>query len=174
MPRFSLAIIRAIPAKLCPMTFSKTSTRPLSLLAAMLLAATLAFTARAEPGPERPKTPLARQMSEMGKNLRALKKQIGDPAQNPSSIELVGRMEKNAAGAKTLVPARAKEIPEAEREKWIADYKARISDLEAVFGKMEKALRENRNGEAQALMEKLGAMRREGHEKFNAEEQDKK
>ena len=146
----------------------------LHALIVALCAAVFVSSTHAETPSEKEKTPLAKEMAEMGKSLRTLKRQVANPSQNPSSIKIVNAMEKNAAAAKTLAPAKAKEIPETEREKWIADYRAKISDLESALTKIENSLRENHNDEAKILVEKLGTLRREGHEKFNAEDEDKK
>lgn len=147
--------------------------RPRAIATALALCAIVAAltpAARADAAKEKEKTPLGRHMSAMGKNLRVLKRQVADPAKNASSIELVSAMKKEAAESKKLVPEKAEEIPAGEREKWLADYREQITELENTFGQIEKALRADRNDEAKTLVEKLGSMRREGHEKFNAED----
>src|SRR5271157_2156542 len=74
----------------------------------------------AAPGSEK-KTELEMRMDRIGKAFRKLKKQVGDPAQNAASLELLSAMEAAAKEAIELTPEKAEDIPEDQRAKFEAD-----------------------------------------------------
>lgn len=134
----------------------------LSLIALSLLT----LPARAQ---DEKKTPLGEQMSGIAKDFRTLRKQIKDPAQKDSSLQLVKDMEDHAAKAKTLDPAKTKDIPEADREKFLADYRKSIDGLSDQFQKLEADIKDGKMDEAAAALDQIQNAKREGHKKFNAD-----
>ena len=118
---------------------------------------------------DKPKTPLGEQMSAMNKSLRTLRRQFNDPAQKEASLGLVVSMEGSAGKAKALVPQKAKEVPEKDREQFIAAYQKKIDELLENFHKLEAAIREGNNDEAKSLMDRAQDLKRKGHEQFTAE-----
>ena len=121
---------------------------------------------------EKPKSALGIEMEAMNKSLRLLRRQVSDPSKKDSSLALVANMEKNAATAKSLVPARAKDVPENEREKFIAGYQSGIDELIHELAKVEEAIRGDRGDESKKLLDELQSIKRKSHEEFSAEQDD--
>ena len=109
---------------------------------------------------------LAAHMEVINKNMKKLKKDVADSAKNESSAKLAGEACAAAAAAKEMVPAKAKEIPADKREKFVAEYKAMMDELIGNFKKLEAALKEGKNDEAQKLYDTLMGMKKTGHDKF--------
>jgi soluble cytochrome b562 len=139
-------------------------------LAASLLISTLLLPAiPARAADERPKTPLAEQMSGIAKDFRSLRKMINDPAQKAAAVQLVKDMEDRATKAKGLDPLKSKDIPPADRDQFLADFRKQIDGLIADFQKLEESVNDGKTADASSLLDKLQADKREGHKKFNAE-----
>ena len=147
----------------------KTTLSAASLLIAALLAAPIPCRAQ----DDRPKTPLAQQMTGISKDFRSLRKIVGDPAQKSAALQLVKDMEDRAAKAKGFEPAKTKGIQPADRAQFVADFRKQIDGLIADFQKLEAAVNEGKTADATALLDKLQADKRAGHKKFNAEDQKK-
>jgi len=119
-----------------------------------------------------PKTKLETKMDKMGGAYRKLRKQVADPSQNESSLKLLATMQDAARSALDLTPAKAADIPEGQRAKFVSDYQAGIKDLQAEFGKLEAALRAGKNDDAVALVKEIGALERKEHKAFRRPEKD--
>jgi soluble cytochrome b562 len=140
------------------------------LLLALLLLSPFA-TIRAQPAPGAPpagqeETELDGKMNALRGAFNKLRKQVSDPAANASSLELVAKLRKAAEEAIALAPARAAEVPEADRARFIEKYQAGMKAFVAEVAKLETALKEGKNDEAAAIVAKLGAMQKEGHKEF--------
>lgn len=142
---------------------------PVSIFGALLGVLAIFSVTPVLSGAEEEDTPLAKEMSVMNKSYRALKKQIGDVTKKDSSIELVQAMKKSAVAGKDYSPAKAKEVPENDKAKFAEGYKASVDGLIAHFDKIEKALVAGNNEEAKTLFNEINAMKRKGHEEFQAD-----
>jgi soluble cytochrome b562 len=116
------------------------------------------------------KTELGDKMKAMGKDLKQLKGQIGDATKQQSTVDLLESAKKNAGAAKKLTPVKAKEVPEAERPKFITDFQAEIDKLIGDLGKIEDAVKAGKYDDAKKLYGGLNQLKREGHEKFAPKE----
>jgi soluble cytochrome b562 len=125
-----------------------------------------AATARAD----EPKTELSEKMKVMGKSLKQLKSQLADPAKQQSTVELLETAKQAATDAKKFTPLKAKEVPEANRPKFISDYQAEMDKLIDQLGKTEDAVKAGKYDDASKLFGELGPIKREGHKEFHAEE----
>lgn len=128
-------------------------------------AATDAPAAHAAPA-EETDTPLDKQMGAIRGAFNKLRKQVADPASNATSLELATKLREAAEASVKLTPARAADVPEAERAKFIADYQEKMSLCVAEAKKLEAALKEGKNEEAVAIVATLGKMQRQGHHAF--------
>ncbi len=111
-------------------------------------------------------SPLERSMSTMNASLRALKRQVADPAQNASALELIGKMKKAAVASRDESPSMVKEIPEADRAKFLSSYKDAMTDLIGQIDELNLAVKENRTKDALKLLDELKETKREGHSQF--------
>lgn len=119
---------------------------------------------------EKPETELTRQMDKMNSAFRKLRRQATDPSKNADSLAQVAILKEFAATSAKLEPAKAASMPEANRAKWIADYRAKMTEALATIDKLEAALKAGQNEEAGKLVTELNAQQRAGHKEFRAEE----
>lgn len=105
----------------------------------------------------------------MGRSFKKLRKQIGDPSQNASSIELVASARQAAEEAIKLTPEKTETLPEEKRPKFIADYQDGIKKLIAKFDDLTAALKANNNEEAGKIFKDIGSFQREEHHEFQKE-----
>jgi soluble cytochrome b562 len=127
----------------------------------LAIAAVLALTFNVRAGTE-----LGNDMKAMGKNLKQIKGQLADATKQQSTVDLLESAKKNADAAKKLTPSKAKDVPEADRAKFVTDYQAAIDKLIGQLGKIEDAVKAGKYDDAQKLYGELGMIKREGHEKF--------
>jgi soluble cytochrome b562 len=120
--------------------------------------------------PKQPETELGRHMERMAKALRALKKQIAVPAQNPGSLNLVSIIRSNAQASLNLAPAKAADFTGAARDKFIADYRAGMQAFIKAVDTVAADLKAGNNAAAAADLKKLGALSKEGHKEFRRPE----
>ena len=114
-------------------------------------------------------TELGGKMKIINKSVKALKGQISDATKQQSTIDLLETAKKAADEAKKLQPEKAKDVPEADRAKFIADYQAQMDKLIGDFGKIEDAVKAGKFDDATKLYGDLNGVKREGHEKFQAD-----
>jgi soluble cytochrome b562 len=143
------------------LTFGKVT----AILATIVLCANL--TVRAE----EKETELGNKMKIIGKSVKALKTQIADATKQQSSIELLEAAKTAAVAARTLTPDKAKDVPEADRPKFVSDFQAEIDKLIAEIGKIEDAVRAGKYDDAGKLYDELGPIKREAHKQFQAEKE---
>ncbi len=136
-----------------------------SLFIATLLAASIPGYAQ----DDKPKSPLAQQMSGISKDFRSLRKIVNDPSQKDAALGLAKDMEARATKAKGFDPAKTADIPPADKDQFLTDYHKQMDGLIADFQKLEQAVTDGKTADASALLDKLQSDKRDGHKKFNAE-----
>ena len=139
-------------------------------LALILLLVLPHLPAQEKPGTKEPDTELGKTMDGFNGAWRKLRKQVADPASNASSLELAATIKAGLEKALTLQPARAQDVPAADREKFIQSYQARLKEFIALLPKLEAALKADDNATAQALVQKMAAAQREDHKEFRRPE----
>jgi soluble cytochrome b562 len=122
---------------------------------------TLVFSLRADED-----TPLEKQMQIMARSMKQLSGQIADPAKQQSSVTLMETLKQAASDAKGLDPRKAASVPQAYRERFLADYRAQIDKLSAAFNQIEEAVSTGKYDQAKTLLSALGPIKKEGHTKF--------
>ena len=156
----------------------KSSLRPLVALS-ILLAGSAAFAADEAPAApaaapaakeKKPETELSKKMEKMNGAFRKLRRQATDATKNADSLELVAILKEYAAAAAKLEPAKAATIPEADRAKWVANYRAEMKKALELIDKLEAALKAGQNEEAGKLVNEINAQQRAGHKEYRAEE----
>lgn len=111
--------------------------------------------------------PLYVAMEKMDDALKALRKQVSDPAQNEASLKLIDEMQAQCVVAKALVPERA--AKEADKKKFVAAYRLEMLKAMEEMVKLERAVLEGKNDEALNIAKGLTKVKNEGHEKFQVE-----
>jgi soluble cytochrome b562 len=117
-------------------------------------------------GPEKPETELEGKMSSMNRAFRKLRRQITDAAQNDESLKLVAQIKQAGEDAVKLIPAKAADLPEAERAQFVADYQKKMKSFLGEVDKLEAALKAGNNENAAKIVAELGAMQKEDHRAF--------
>lgn len=149
--------------------------RLLPLVFALTLLFPCATLVRAQEKPashkdDEPETELGNTMEDLNRSWRKLRKQVADPASNASSIELVAAIKKDSVKALTLEPDKARDIPEADRAKYIESYKEKMKEFSAKLDELSAAFKANNNDGAAAIIKELGGMQKEGHKEFKRPE----
>lgn len=117
-------------------------------------------------------TALGEQMEQMSSAFRRLRRQAAEPAFNESSLELVAAMQQAAAVAQTLMPAKAEELPEAERAKFLCAYQANMKKLNAALGELAGHFQAADNPAAVKLIAQLADLQKASHREFRKRERD--
>jgi type II secretory pathway component PulJ len=108
-------------------------------------------------------------MEAMNKAYKKLKPQIADASKNASSLELISEMQKQTLIAKGNVPGRAAKTPTAQRAKFVADYRKSMIALMGEYLKLETAIIDGNNAEAEKIFANLNKLKEKEHEKFQEE-----
>lgn len=146
------------------------------VLAAALLAgpAALSFgpAARAADEPAKEKkegqedTPLQKEMEGIEKEMKNLRRTLRKAEQKDDSLKSVAAIKASATKCKALVPAMAKTVPAAEREKFVAAYQKSMDEFIAEADKLEAAVKAGKSDEALEIHKHLKELEDAGHEKF--------
>ncbi|WP_438481356.1 cytochrome b562 [Oleiharenicola lentus] len=132
----------------------------------LVLSCAIAATGFSQPAPREPETELARAMSTINSSWRKVRRQITDPASNASTLELIARVKTAAEKSTELAPDKAKDLPEADRAKYIEGYQKQMKAFVAELDKLTAALQANDNAGAQEIVKKIGTLEREGHKEY--------
>jgi soluble cytochrome b562 len=162
----------------------KTSPTIAFLLALPLLAPAISFAQMPPPTPagsaapgvspsdDDKKTDLEMRMGRMSKAFRALKKQVADPTQNASSLQLVATMQAASKEAMDLTPAKAADLPADEQAKFMDDYKAGMKGMQDEFTKLSDALTAGKNDDAVKIVAEIGDLEKKDHKEFRKPKKD--
>ena len=129
-------------------------------------AARAAAPAAEKKEPKKADTELAKQMEVIDQGMKKLRRSLRQKEQNAQSLELITQMQAAALACKAQTPVMTPTIPEAQRAKWLADYRKQMAQLLSEITNMEVALLDGDNEKAQQIHKKLGEMEDAGHEKF--------
>ncbi len=125
-----------------------------------------AAPAAAPAGGEEKDTELEGKMHAVGKAYRKLKKQVADPSQNASSLQLLATMQDGIKASFDLTPAKEADIPDAQKAQFNADYKAGLKDMQDLLAKLGDALSANKNDEAAKIVADIDALQKKSHKSF--------
>jgi len=134
------------------------------LFATVLATAALALPAFAED------TPLTEEMEKLSKTLKVIgraAKEGNVPKEHAAKVE---EAKKACEKGLTMEPAKAKEVPAAEKEKFITDYKASMQETIKTLDELKAAIEAGKAEDVNKVLEKLNAQKKDGHKKFQKEE----
>jgi len=128
-----------------------------------------------------PQTELGDKMEKIGGAFRRLRKvdpatklaQVADPTKNEDSLKQVAIIKENAQAALTLEPAKKKDLPADQQDKFVADFQSKIKAFLADVDKLEAALKAGNNDEAAKLVQALKTDEDDGHKEFQKKKQKK-
>lgn len=139
------------------------------LVAALALAlapAPLAFAQEPPAAAKKEHTELEDRMEKMNSAWRRLRRQVADPAQNASSLELVAIIREASKGTEKMTPTKAADIPEADRAKFLADYAAGMKKFFTQLDTLEAALKAGKTEEAQKALTDIADYQKQSHKAF--------
>ena len=115
-------------------------------------------------------TPLAKEMKNVNKSLRTLKRQAGDASKKTENLELVATMKKGVEACAKLEPAKTKDVPAGEKAAYLAKYKSQMSDLAKSIDELEAAIKGDKADDAKKIFDKLSDEKEKGHKDFAPDE----
>jgi len=111
-------------------------------------------------------TELAKQMEVIDEAMKKLRRTLRNAEGNKQSLEHIDKIEKAAAKSKELIPALATKKPEAERPKFVENYKKDMDTFIKSVGEMKAAVQAGQNDKAQEVYKTLKTQEDKGHEKY--------
>jgi soluble cytochrome b562 len=111
-------------------------------------------------------TELAKQMEVIDEAMKKLRRTLRKPESNKESLEHIDKIEKASAKSKDLVPALAAKKPEADRAKFVENYKKDMDAFIKSVGEMKAAVQAGQNDKAQDIYKNLKTQEDKGHEKY--------
>ena len=135
------------------------------LLATVFATAVLAVSAIAAE-----ETPLGEEMEKFSKALKAVGRAAKEGKVTKDLAAKVDDAKKAAEAGLKFEPAKTKEIPAAEKEKFLADYKAAMQDMIKALDELKAAVEAEKADEVGKVLEKLNGQKKEGHKKFQKDE----
>lgn len=115
-------------------------------------------------------TELAKQMEVIEEAMKKLRRTLRSSDSNTESLEWIAKIEKASAKSKDLIPVKAAKIPEAERVKWVENYKKDMEAFIKSVGEMKAAVKDGKNDKAQEVYKSLKTQEDKGHEKYTESE----
>ncbi len=114
-------------------------------------------------------TPLGKEMEKIGKALKGVNRDLADATKKADNVKKVDDAKAACAAAAKLDPAKTKDVPAAEKAKFVADYKASMQEMGKQLDTLKAALEAGKADDAKAALDKLNAGKKEGHKKFKAD-----
>lgn len=111
-------------------------------------------------------SPLEKQMQILARGKRQLNAQVADPTKQQQTVVLIETLKKASADSKTLDPRKTASVPAADREKFLAAYRAEMDKLTEVFNQIENAVKAGQYDKAKSLLVSLQSVMKEGHREF--------
>ncbi len=120
-----------------------------------------------------PETELTTKMDKMGSAFRTLRRQIANPEKNQDSLAKIAILRENAQASLKLEPAKKTDIPAAQQQKFVADYRAKMKEFIGVIDKVAEALKANNNEEAAKLVGVMEKTQKDAHSEFQKKKKKK-
>ena len=114
-------------------------------------------------------SPVHNEMEGINRAARQLGRQISDPAQKVSSLELVATMQKHAEKAKTLTPPKAEKLTGDDKTKYVATFQADLDALLKQIGTVKADLTSDKFDVAQADFRKVQDLKNSSHKELGVE-----
>ena len=123
-------------------------------------------------------TPLSKEMEKLNKALKSVKHNLAAAAEKDADLKKLAAASEAAVNAAKAAceaaakfePAKTKDIPEADKAKFVSDFKVSIEEVGKNLDALKAAIEAGKTDDAKALLDKLNAGKKEGHKKFKKEE----
>jgi soluble cytochrome b562 len=134
------------------------------------LLALLAACAIVVPAYSEEDTPLTKEMEKLSKALKAVNRNLADAAQKDANIAKIADAKAACEAALKYEPASTKDVPAADKAKYLSDFKASMEAVGKNLDELKAALEGGKMDDAKALMDKLNGQKKDGHKKFKADD----
>ena len=111
-------------------------------------------------------TELAKHMEELQDHLKKLRRTLRKAEDNAESLQHIDKALEELVECKALIPAKAANVPEAERAQFVNGYRKDMVAVIMDLCQMELAVLEGNNDRAQEIHKGLKTKEDEGHEKY--------
>jgi soluble cytochrome b562 len=115
-------------------------------------------------------TPLGKEMDKVNKAVKAVNRALADAAQKDANLAKLADAKAAMEKALTLEPAMAKDVPAADKEKFMTDYKASMQESLKTLEELRAAIADGKADDAAKAMEKLTKGKKDAHKKFKKED----
>ena len=105
-------------------------------------------------------------MKAINQGLRELRRQLNDSDNTKANLALIAEVKKHLLGARKEEPSKTMDLAESEREQFLKAYRALLDEVISTMDRLEEAVKEERPGDAEALVKQLNDLKKEGHGKF--------
>ncbi len=134
------------------------------LFTATIVALAITFPAFAEE-----ETPLGKEMEKGSKAMKALQRASKEGKVTKDMVSKVAEIKSTFEAAAKLEPAKLKDVPAAEKAKFMADYKAAMEAAIKDVDALKVAVESENAADIQKALDKLNAGKKEGHKAFKAD-----
>ena len=137
--------------------------RLLFLTAVFALALAPAVHAQSKDEPE---TELGSKMEKISSAWRVAKRQLPDSSKNQDTLAKLATVKEHMVASTTLEPDLTKTKPEAERAKFVADYKAKMKEEVKKIDEIIALVKAGKNEEAAKLVSVVDQDQKDAHKQF--------
>lgn len=114
-------------------------------------------------------TPLGKEMENASKALKAIGRAQKEGKVTKDMVSKVADIKSAFEAAAKLEPAKTKDVPAAEKAKFLADYKAAMEVSIKELDALKAAVESEKADEVGKVLEKLNTGKKEGHKAFKAD-----
>lgn len=111
-------------------------------------------------------TELGDKMDKVSSAYKKLRKLLPDATQNEAALKQVAIIHDAAVDALKLTPAKAADLPEADRAKFVSDFQAEMKKFIGKVDDLTAALKTNDNATAQKIFDDMGQQEKDDHKEF--------
>lgn len=129
----------------------------------------LAAFALAIPASADEDTPLSKEMSKLNKALKAVNKNVEDAAAKDANLAKIADAKAACEASLKFEPAMAKDVPAAEKAKFIEGYRASMQEVGKQLDALKAAIEGGKAADAKAILDKLNTAKKDGHKKYKAD-----
>ena len=144
---------------------------PLSLVLTLAAPAPLTQDRAAPAAQDKPVT-VDSHMKAVNRSFRAVKEFIKGDKSGPAPLDALREMQRRALEAKNLEPKKTKTVPAAEQAACLLAFRKEMKVTIVAMLELELALLEKNWAEAEKLVTRLEAEKKEGHNQFKAKGKD--
>ncbi|HSR69105.1 MAG TPA: cytochrome b562 [Acidobacteriota bacterium] len=141
------------------------------ILLALSLLISASLPAAAAPQDEE-KPEIVQRMENMNDILRQIRRQSRDAANKASVLELIKEFRLHALAAQKEKPLKTADLPEEEREAFVAEFRQTIDKMLSTLDEFQAAVEAGDSEQAGQLLRRLFEWKKEGHSQFRVQDED--